>query len=347
MKPVVVNLRTRARPRAHGRREALRHRLRTATTGHGLVFVTNPVQSLGDETLTDQKDADSAVPQAAYHDVAAHESRRQRLPPRRLRERRQRDREAGLLDHQHLPLHTAPGRVRAGHGVLLGHRGPEVHPLPRLRRDAPRDRKRPAAGSGSTSSGRTTRSRATTRRLELRFGKGGVDDAEDAEVILHEYGHAIHDSQNFSFATEEAGAISEGFGDYWAVTVGNVVATDARRGASRAARVRRGLGLDLLHDRRAALPAARRHEPALPGRSRRRGARRRPDLVTRALGHPRNALGNVKADTRHPPGVSSTSTGARCRRSQSIDGRGRGADAVRKRRRERRQVAFQARGILP
>ena len=59
---------------------------------------------------------------------------------------------------------------------------------------------------------------------ELRFGKGGVDDAEDAEVILHEYGHAIHDSQNFSFASEQAGAISEGFGDYWAVTVSDVVA---------------------------------------------------------------------------------------------------------------------------
>ena len=59
---------------------------------------------------------------------------------------------------------------------------------------------------------------------ELRFGKGGVDDAEDAEVILHEYGHAIHFSQNFSFASEEAGAISEGFGDYWAVTVSDVVA---------------------------------------------------------------------------------------------------------------------------
>jgi Zn-dependent metalloprotease len=59
---------------------------------------------------------------------------------------------------------------------------------------------------------------------ELRFGKGGVDDAEDAEVILHEYGHAIHFSQNFSFASEEAGAISEGFADYWAVTVSDVVA---------------------------------------------------------------------------------------------------------------------------
>ena len=33
----------------------------------------------------------------------------------------------------------------------------------------------------------------------LRFGKGGVDDAEDAEVILHEYGHAIQDSQQTPF----------------------------------------------------------------------------------------------------------------------------------------------------
>src|SRR5262249_37023540 len=62
-------------------------------------------------------------------------------------------------------------------------------------------------------------------KAEVRFGKGGVDDAEDAEVILHEYGHALHDAQNFSFASEEAGAISEGFGDYWAVTVSDVVAT--------------------------------------------------------------------------------------------------------------------------
>jgi len=64
---------------------------------------------------------------------------------------------------------------------------------------------------------------ATTHKDEIRLGKGGVDDAEDGEVILHEYGHAIHFSQNFQFSTEEAGAISEGFGDYWAVTVSQVV----------------------------------------------------------------------------------------------------------------------------
>jgi Zn-dependent metalloprotease len=49
-------------------------------------------------------------------------------------------------------------------------------------------------------------------------------DAEDAEVILHEYGHAIHFSQHFAFASEEADAISEGFGDYWAADVSNIVA---------------------------------------------------------------------------------------------------------------------------
>jgi hypothetical protein len=58
---------------------------------------------------------------------------------------------------------------------------------------------------------------------EIRFGKGGVDDAEDAEVILHEYGHAIHFSQNFDF-DGEGGATSEGFGDYWAVTVSDHIA---------------------------------------------------------------------------------------------------------------------------
>src|SRR6476619_1504687 len=63
---------------------------------------------------------------------------------------------------------------------------------------------------------------------EIRFGKGGVDDAEDAEVILHEYGHAIQDSQVTGFGVgPEAGGIGEAFGDYWAVTVSDVIAPTA------------------------------------------------------------------------------------------------------------------------
>jgi Zn-dependent metalloprotease len=54
----------------------------------------------------------------------------------------------------------------------------------------------------------------------ITYGTGGVDDAEDAEVIWHEYGHAIQDDQVPNFgSTEEAGAIGEGFGDYWAMTM--------------------------------------------------------------------------------------------------------------------------------
>jgi Zn-dependent metalloprotease len=53
----------------------------------------------------------------------------------------------------------------------------------------------------------------------ITTGEGGVDDAEDAEVIWHEYGHAIQDDVVPGFGeSEQAGAIGEGFGDYWAVT---------------------------------------------------------------------------------------------------------------------------------
>ena len=48
-----------------------------------------------------------------------------------------------------------------------------------------------------------------------------MDDAEDAEVIVHEYGHAVHNAQVPGFGTShEAGSIGEAFGDYLAVTVG-------------------------------------------------------------------------------------------------------------------------------
>jgi hypothetical protein len=53
----------------------------------------------------------------------------------------------------------------------------------------------------------------------LRFGTGGVDDAEDAEIILHEYGHAVQDDQVPGFgAGDECGAMGEAFGDYLAAS---------------------------------------------------------------------------------------------------------------------------------
>ncbi len=54
-------------------------------------------------------------------------------------------------------------------------------------------------------------------KRDLTFGDGGVDDAEDADVIIHEYGHAIQDAIVRRFGmTNEGRAMGEGFGDYLA-----------------------------------------------------------------------------------------------------------------------------------
>ncbi|MDX6241752.1 MAG: hypothetical protein QOG10_6576 [Kribbellaceae bacterium] len=54
----------------------------------------------------------------------------------------------------------------------------------------------------------------------ITMGTGGVDDAEDAEVIWHEYGHAIQDDIVPGYgASLQARSIGEGFGDYWAVSM--------------------------------------------------------------------------------------------------------------------------------
>ncbi|HEX7956518.1 MAG TPA: M36 family metallopeptidase, partial [Pyrinomonadaceae bacterium] len=54
---------------------------------------------------------------------------------------------------------------------------------------------------------------------DLTFGTGGVDDAEDAEIIIHEYGHAVQDDQVPGFgAAREGKAMGEGFGDFLAAS---------------------------------------------------------------------------------------------------------------------------------
>lgn len=49
----------------------------------------------------------------------------------------------------------------------------------------------------------------------VAFGEGGVDDAEDADVVLHELGHGLHDWLTGGNLSQVNG-LSEGCGDYWA-----------------------------------------------------------------------------------------------------------------------------------
>jgi Zn-dependent metalloprotease len=50
---------------------------------------------------------------------------------------------------------------------------------------------------------------------KIAWGEGGVDDAEDADVLLHEYGHAIQESSRPGWGGGQQGSMGEGFGDYW------------------------------------------------------------------------------------------------------------------------------------
>jgi hypothetical protein len=192
------------------------------STGAGSVFVPNPVQSLGDESLVDQKDADAAVPAAAYRDVTLTNLDG-----------------SGFLhgDYASVVSETGNPAYSPTNSFHYTRHQDEFEQVMAYYWVTQAQRYIHSLGFGETRRAINNRPQAVRinqwgqdnsfatvhPKNELRFGKGGVDDAEDAEVILHEYGHAIHFAQNFSFASEEAGAISEGFGDYWAVTVGDVV----------------------------------------------------------------------------------------------------------------------------
>jgi hypothetical protein len=193
-----------------------------SSTGSAMVFVPNPVQSLGDESLTDQKDSDAAVPGAAYHAVQLTNLDG-----------------SGFLRGDYADIYSSTGdlafsstntfaytrsddrfeQVMAYYWITEAQKYVQSlgfgSTLPAIN-DEPQNARINQYGADNSFE-------TTHPKDELRFGKGGVDDAEDAEVILHEYGHALHAAQNFNFDPEENGAISEGFGDYWAVTVSDVV----------------------------------------------------------------------------------------------------------------------------
>ncbi|WP_452226540.1 T9SS type A sorting domain-containing protein [Lacinutrix cladophorae] len=65
---------------------------------------------------------------------------------------------------------------------------------------------------------------------ELAFGEGGVDDAEDSDVVHHELGHGLHDWVT-NGGLSQVNGLSEGSGDYWAQSynrsLGNWSASDA------------------------------------------------------------------------------------------------------------------------
>jgi len=70
----------------------------------------------------------------------------------------------------------------------------------------------------------------------IHFGTGGVDGAQDPDIVYHELGHAIQDDQVPGFPNGvETGALGEGFGDFWASALTDDAATTAMGAACWAA----------------------------------------------------------------------------------------------------------------
>lgn len=187
---------------------------RYATTGTGRVFRVNAVVATRNNALKDSGDSASAVPASAYLNVT--------LP--RLTGR-------GYLDGSYASSSATKSRVfnsanlfqfdRSSDGFSetmayyyidyaqayiqgLGFNNvnnrQQIFAVNRLKQD---------------------NSFYTPSTKQISYGTGGVDDAEDAEVIWHEYGHSVQDNQVPGFGSgSEAGAMGEGFGDYLAGSIG-------------------------------------------------------------------------------------------------------------------------------
>jgi hypothetical protein len=192
----------------------------------GRIFMVNPVQSSGDQSLTDAKDAAAAVPDSAYALAAL----------------RNLDGSGGLSGKWAYVRSETGAPAKTADAASYTRADDQFEQVMAYFWVNEAQEYLQSLGFGSELRGANDRAQPvrvgqygadnsffTDKKAEIRYGKGGVDDAEDAEVIVHEYGHAVHNAQVPGFGTsEEAGSIGEAFGDYLGVAVSDHA--DARYG---------------------------------------------------------------------------------------------------------------------
>ncbi len=198
-----------------------------AATAPAQVFFPNPVQTLRNESLTDQKDANYPTLAAAYRRATLTDLDG-----------------SGTLTGTYAKVESQTGKPArdAGSGFIYTRDEDQFEQVMGYYWVTQAQRYIQSLGFGSTLppvnkrqqllridqfGGDNSFYRNGTKKLTITLGKGGVDDAEDGEVIVHEYGHAVEDDQVPGFgSTLEAGSIGEAFGDYLAVTVSSAVTRD-------------------------------------------------------------------------------------------------------------------------
>ncbi len=187
--------------------------------GTGRVFVPNAVVATGINSLRDQNDSASAVPNEAYSIVSLPGLNGSGSLTGRYVDTRPTLNRVNRPDNDFTDLNrsnrgfeeveaywaidTAQGYIRGYVSTGAGDYsiGVNVHAIPAD------DSFYAGFGNGQG---------------QISFGDGGVDDAEDAEVIWHEYGHAVLDNQRTNMDQNFDG-MGEGFADYQAATLSTTV----------------------------------------------------------------------------------------------------------------------------
>jgi hypothetical protein len=180
--------------------------------GTGRVFSPNPVATLQNESLTDQNNSAAAVPNTAYKSVTLtnlNGSGRLSGDFATIVDARNRQPSSSTNTFNFDRSNKFFEQVMAYYSVTETQKYIQSLGFTNVNNEAQDLKTTGLTDDNSFYDPSTDR---------ITFGTGGVDDAEDAEVIWHEYGHAIQDDQVPGFgSTEEAGAIGEGFGDWWSM----------------------------------------------------------------------------------------------------------------------------------
>jgi subtilisin-like proprotein convertase family protein len=193
-------------------------------TAKGRVFDSNPVAKLNDPSLRDQNDSAAAVPDAAYTLVDLLELNPTGMligpnvqivdidDPSTLHA----DASQPLLFDRSQPQFEEVNvyfQIDRSQRYMqsLGYTGPRRVVAYALPVD-------PHSLSGADNSLYVASS--VPGRGNLFFGDGGVDDAEDPDIVLHEFFHSVQDwiapNAFFGLSSSQSRAMGEGFSDYWA-----------------------------------------------------------------------------------------------------------------------------------
>jgi Zn-dependent metalloprotease len=183
-------------------------------TGTGQVFLVNAIVATRDNSLSDQQDAATAVPATAYRSVtllglngtgffdgtyasSSASKRRVSSASQNFVFDRSADGFSETMGYYYLDYAQ---RYIQSLGFSNVNNRQQVFSVDRYKKD---------------------NSYYQSSTKNITYGTGGVDDAEDADVVWHEYGHSILDNQVPGYGTTlEADSIGEGFGDYWAGSLG-------------------------------------------------------------------------------------------------------------------------------